>query len=346
MTSTESHSMSLQSLTTIPANINADITTIQANSSNTELCTVESQHGSIPVILILVFVVGFLLNSFSLWVFCLRIPHWSSGTTLQFNLALSDALGTPATPLMAVYLTNGSNWTFGPLLCVFKIVLLSAHFLGSILFLMLISIHHYVVVVKFNKSSHMKQNGFVRKLCGGVWLLLLVEALVLTYFLPPSKEGDKTQCLTIHQHDLTDVYFVINFFLLILGFLLPFSVAAESYRRLANSVSQLNINSARGLSVKIKSQRMIGICLVIFGLCFLPLNLVRTIGVVVNKYSEACTMLRHLDTAYYVSFILAGVNSCLDPLLYCFGSQTFRKAFQGGSFSVGRMNTQRSTTEL
>ncbi|XP_047448187.1 P2Y purinoceptor 2 [Mugil cephalus] len=317
------------------------------SSNNTSVsCLGESQHVSIVVLLCIVFFVGFLLNIFSLWVFCCRMPCWTSGTTLQFHLALSDALATPVTPMMAVYFAMGNDWPFGRFLCQVKISLLSSHFYGSTIFLTLISIHRYTAVVHFNRSSFMKRKDFIKKLCGGVWLLLLIQSLVYGFMLPPSREEGHSQCLTIHQKKLTDTYFTINFILFIFGFLLPFFVSAVCYGRLANTLTRLNINSAKGLKVKLKSQRMIGMCLVIFLLCFLPLNVVRTVGVILKKYyPQQCHTLQQVETAYYATWILAGVNSCLDPLLYCFGSQNFRDAFQ--SLRIGQGDVpNRSDSEM
>ncbi|XP_029916561.1 P2Y purinoceptor 2 [Myripristis murdjan] len=317
------------------------------NSSNeSESCPVQPQHVSINVLLNLVFLLGFLLNSFSLWVFCCRMPRWNPGTMLQFHLALSDAIATPATPMMAVYFAMGSHWPFGQFLCQVKIALLSSHFYGSTVFLTLISIHRYVAVVRFNRGSCMKRKAFVKKLCAGVWFVLLIQAVIYAFILPLGKAGRNNQCLSIHQKDLTEAYFVINFILFIFGFVVPFLVSAFCYKRLASTLTHLNVSTAKGLVVKVKSQRMIGVCLVIFGLCFLPLNMTRTVGVVLKKYyPQQCHVLLRFETAYYASWILAGVNCCLDPVLYCFGSQRFMATFQ--SLRTGLKDVQnRSDSDL
>ncbi|XP_017289450.1 P2Y purinoceptor 2 [Kryptolebias marmoratus] len=300
------------------------------NSSNASgICVGENQHAALTVVLCLVFFVGFLFNMFSLWVFCCRFPSWTSGTTLQFHLALSDAIATPVTPLMAVYFAMENNWPFGQFLCQVKIALLSSHFYGSTIFLTLISVHRYIAVVHYNKTSRFKRKSFIQRLCSCVWFVLLIQSLIYAILLPTSKESGNSQCLSIHQRNLTDSYFIINLVLFIFGFLLPFAVSAVCYSRLASMLARLNTNTAKGLKVKLKSQRMIGMCLVIFGLCFLPMNVIRTLGVVVKKfYPHQCHILTKMETAYYATWVLAGVNSCLDPVLYCFGSQNFRDTLQ------------------
>ena len=237
---------------------------------------------SLIVLLCLVFFLGFLLNGFSLWVFWCRMPRWTSGTTLQFHLAISDAIATSVIPMLAVYFIMGNKWPFGWFMCQVDIALLSSYFYGSTIFLTLISIHRYEAVVHFNKSSCMKRKPFVQKLCAGVWFLLLIQALVYAVVLRPSKES--SQCLSIRERNLTDTYFVINIVQLICGFLLPFVVSVVCYTCLAGSLTHHNISIAQGLKVKVKSLRMIGLCLVIFGLCFLPLSVIKTVVVVLKKH--------------------------------------------------------------
>lgn len=317
-----------------------------SNSSNA--CSPEAQHMSLAVILCLVYLLGLLLNGFSLWVFTCRIHKWDSGAVLQFNLALSDAIITPLTPLMAAYFVMDSNWNFGPFVCQMKIAVLSVHFNGSVIFLTLISIHRYMTVVHFNRSSLMKRKTFVKKLCAGIWCFLIIIGIVYGWLLPVTTEENHEQCLSIHQGKLTDAYFVINFVTLFFWCILPLTISVFCYSRLASSVSRININSIQGQSAKTKSLRMIGICLVIFGLCFLPLNVVRTLGVVMKKYHpERCTVLLQVETAYYACYILAGINCCLDPLIYFFGSRNFIKAFRSSLrvFGVKRNAENKNESE-
>ncbi|XP_060762706.1 P2Y purinoceptor 1-like [Neoarius graeffei] len=310
--------------------------------SNDKTCTVEeAQDISLTVFICLVYTTGFLLNVFSLWVFIFRMTKWNAGTVLQFNLAISDALAFPAAPLLAAYFVNESKWEFGSFLCNLKIALISIHIYGSILFLTLISIHRYVVVVHFKRSLRMKRKAFVKKLCFGVWCFLLVCAIIFGILLSDTKVDECKQCFSIHQTRLVSKYFIINFVLVVFGFLVPFTVAVVCYSCLTRTVTQVNSKSLHSQSVKTKSLRTIGICLVIFGFSFFPLNVTRTVAVVLKKYCSECSQLfTQVETAYYSSYVLAGVNCCLDPIIYFFGSHSFNKSFRR-SVTIKRSQQER-----
>ncbi|XP_072521075.1 P2Y purinoceptor 2-like [Salminus brasiliensis] len=299
-------------------------------------CPVVSQHISIAVLLCLVLLLGLLLNIFSVWVFLRRMPKWKAGTILQFHLAISDAIICPLAPFIMVYFALGGNWAFGSLMCRVKIALLTTHFYGSILFLTLISVHRYVSVVYHSQDSCLKQKDFVKRLCAGVWLFVLIKGVVCFSLLDISTVGNHTVCLSIHQGENIEVYFAMNFVLLIPGFLVPFTISLFCYIRLARSLSSINICHQKGKQIKSKSQKMVAICLVIFGLCFLPMNVVRTMIVVVKKYfSSNCDLLLQVETAYYASWVLSSANCCLDPLIYCFSSENFTKAVRSSLRKIG-----------
>uniref|UniRef100_A0A8C6THB4 G-protein coupled receptors family 1 profile domain-containing protein n=1 Tax=Neogobius melanostomus TaxID=47308 RepID=A0A8C6THB4_9GOBI len=296
-------------------------------NNSSEICLPTAQHLSIPVLMCLVYFIGFLLNVFSLWVFCCRLPSWSTGTVLQFNLALSDALATPVTPLIATYFIMGNNWPFGQLLCQVKIALMTSHFYGSTFFLTLISVHRYMAVVHYNKSNKMKDKSFIKKLCTGVWLLLLAQSLVYSFVVPPTKVGNRAQCLSFSQKTLTNSLFVINFVLFFFGFLLPLSISAYCYFRITNALSRLNTSTHKGLKVKLKSQRMIRMCLIILGSASCH-ECNSDDGSGDNKvfsstvpHSPSCPVRLLLLLDCGRTELLPG------PAALCFGSQNFRDAF-------------------
>ncbi|XP_026068476.1 P2Y purinoceptor 4 [Carassius auratus] len=305
------------------------------SNDSSRFCPINPQHISISVLICLTFLVGFLLNVFSLWVFTCRTPEWTSNTVLQFHLAVSDVLLCPMGPFMAVYY-HTVNWSFGKAFCRLKIALISFHIYTSILFLTLISIHRYVVVVRYNQVSHMNRKDFVQKLCAGVWLFVLIKGTVLAAVLDTSNVDNRTLCLSIHQGQYTDFYFIVNFTILIPGLLLSFLVSAICYTLLVRSMSHLDTSHDSGQAIKSKSCKMVAVCLVIFVVCFTPMNVARSVGLVVKKFlPNECSLLLKVETAYYVSWILAGANCCLDPIIYCFSCQKFTKTLRISLRKIG-----------
>ncbi|XP_053084720.1 lysophosphatidic acid receptor 6 [Pangasianodon hypophthalmus] len=317
-----------------------------SSSDATTACSVESQPAPISVLICLVLGLGLLLNIFSMWVFKYRTPEWKSGTVLQFHLAVSDLMLCPLAPFLTVYFALG-QWPFGSLMCRLKIILLVTHFYGSIFFLTLISIHRYISVVYHSQEFRMKQKDFVKKLCVGVWAVVLIKGVVCSLVLDTSTEGNRTLCLSIHQETYIEVYFFTNFTLLLPGFLIPFTISLVCYSRLVRSMSGINICHQKGKLMKSKSLKMVAVCLLIFGLCFTPVNVIRTIIVVVKKFypTHRCLLLQ-IETSYYVSWILSSANCCLDPLIYCFASQNFKTAFRSSLRKIGvRFQTAREDIE-
>ncbi|KAI2664707.1 P2Y purinoceptor 4 [Labeo rohita] len=210
------------------------------------VCPMKPQHISISVLICLTFLVGLLLNVFSLWVFTCKTPEWTSNTVFQVHLAVSDVIICPMGPFMAVYY-HTANWPFGKALCQLKIALMTFHIYSSILFLTLISIHRYVVVVCYNQDSYMNRKNFVQKLCFGVWLLVLVKGTVLAMILDTSTVNNHTLCLSIHQDQYTNSYFIANFSVLIPGLLLAFTVSVICYSLLWHS-SKMNTSDSLNAS--------------------------------------------------------------------------------------------------
>ncbi|XP_026866696.1 lysophosphatidic acid receptor 6-like [Electrophorus electricus] len=298
--------------------------------NNTNLCAVKQQHMFTAVLFCLVLLLGLFLNVFSMWVFCCRMPEWKAGTVLQFHLAISDVIVCPLGPVIVLYFAQGKYFwdTFWRVTCRLKIILMTVHFYGSIFFLTLISIHRYVSVVYHHQDSRMKQKDFVHKLCLGVWVAVFLKGILLvSFFDSSSNNGNITICLYIHQGQTTEMCFAINFILVIFGFLIPFTVSVVCYSRLVWSVSGISVCHPKGKLIKRKSHKMVTACLVIFGLCFMPMNVVRIAMVVVKFFfPKNCDLLDGVEVAYFVTWIVSLINCSLDPLIYCFASQKFTKA--------------------
>ncbi|XP_064210643.1 P2Y purinoceptor 2-like [Anguilla rostrata] len=297
--------------------------------SNSTVCPSQKLHPSLPWLMVVFYLGGFLLNSLSLCLFGSRAMKWNSGVVLQFNLALSDMLITPAAPFIVLY-SMWDDWPFGVFLCQFKVFLLSVHVYGGICFLTLISIHRCSTVARHRgpTQSRMANPQYVRRLCAAVWVALLLQGLPFFGLLDTwvDEADNTTKCLNFHQPNMATLFFVYNLTVLVAGVVVPFCVFAACYAWLGAFLSRVK---AQGADVKGRAARVIAACMFIFTLCYVPLHVTRTVGVTVALFHPTrCQMLNRAEDWYYASFTLSAANCCLDPLLYCFSSRRFREALR------------------
>ncbi|XP_009895150.2 P2Y purinoceptor 2-like [Dryobates pubescens] len=263
----------------------------------------------------------------SFWVFCFRIKQWDSGTILQFSLVLGDILIIPAAPLRISYFSLGNQWLFGQFLCQLEVFLHSTHMYSSIYFLMVICIHRYFVVVSYKSKTLWKEKSFLIKLSLFIWLILFIQGLPYFFLLKTSVIDGSAKCLNIHQSDLSSVYFFYNAVLVVFSFLLPFAISLTFGVLLGAAINQVAKKGFRGKKMKSRSLQMITVSLVIFAACFGPLHICRTIAIAVKYYGLACKLLQQAELAYYISWVFTMANTCLDPLIYVFANDKFKKSF-------------------
>ncbi|XP_056395854.1 lysophosphatidic acid receptor 6-like [Hyla sarda] len=293
--------------------------------------TCQPQHIGIiiPISLGVIYSIGFVLNCISLWIFWFRVKQWNSTVILQFNLAISDAIITPAAPLIIIYsLTD--NWTFGTFFCQFKVFLLSTHMYGSIYFLTLISVHRYFSVAQNVKRKALTTKPFITKLCIIVWCCLFAQGIPFFFVLKTSEIHGVTKCLSIHQNDQAVLFFVWNGVILFSGLLIPFTITLVCYSLLSRYILNVNpMNTLTNVMVS-KSVQMIFVSLIIFIICYIPVHITRTVGVTITLFfPNMCSFLEKVEVAYYLTWMLSGTNCCLDPIIYFFGSDRFNSTLTG-----------------
>ncbi|KAG8549509.1 hypothetical protein GDO81_020984 [Engystomops pustulosus] len=297
------------------------------SSANFTSCQPQTINPFIPIFLSFIFFIGFVMNCISLWIFWFKVKQWNSTVILQFNLAISDAIITPAAPLIIIYsLTD--HWTFGTFFCQFKVFLLSTHMYGSIYFLTLIGIHRYFSVAHSVKRRAWTTKPFITKLCIGVWVCLLLQGIPFFFVLQTSEVHGVTKCLSFHQTEQAILFFVWNWVILFSGLLIPFTITLVCYSLLSRYILNVNpMNTMTNVMVS-KSVQTIFVSLIIFIICYIPVHITRTMGVTITLFFPAeCILLENVEVAYYITWMMSGTNCCMDPILYCFASERFKHTF-------------------
>ncbi|XP_061112018.1 G-protein coupled receptor 20 [Conger conger] len=254
------------------------------------------------VINLLIFCTGVLLNSLALYVFCFRTVPRTTPVIYTINLAVTDLLvGLSLPTRIILYYSKGKC-----LACSY--VHLFSYFVNmycSILFLTCICVDRYLAIVQAEASRRWRSPTIAKGASVCVWLF----AIVVTY---SSLTGavSHTACCRSKLFALT-----------VFEFLLPLVVIAAFTVRVACALASPRL-MRRSREHRMRAIQLLLTVLVIFTVCFTPFH----VRQVVDHFWPD---LPHRVAVYHATVTLSSLNSCLDPVVYCFVTNNFRAAVRG-----------------
>ncbi|XP_069753566.1 cysteinyl leukotriene receptor 1-like isoform X2 [Narcine bancroftii] len=277
-----------------------------------------------PVVYSFVCVIGLTSNMVALFVFCRIAKRKNQSTVYLMNLAIADFLFGLSLPLRVVYYLRKGDWPFGDFLCRISSYIFYVSMYCSILFLTCLSVSRYLSLVHFGK--HQKGFTFRRCIiaCISVWLFVLVAAA--PFLLTGSQLfNGKVKCFESMNATSGIRIMKMNYFALIVGFLLPFTTILTCYLLMIKHLVRLSRKSKR---IK-RDVAMTILVLGVFLICFLPYHVQRTVHLhFLVHHRDNCHLENVLRKSVVATLCLAVANSCFDPLLYIFvgpGFKTFIK---------------------
>ncbi|XP_067112347.1 G-protein coupled receptor 20 [Osmerus mordax] len=258
---------------------------------------------SLMVLNSLMFVAGVALNSLALLVFCRHPPPSSAPVVYTINLAVADLLVALSLPArVALYHSEGSCWLCSYLHSFSYFV----NMYCSILFLTSICVDRYLAVAMPMRSSRRWRSPAVaRAVSGGVWAL----AVVVTYSLQSPALGPTSWSVPA------------LFSLAVLEFLFPLVVMLGCTLRAAWVLLSHPQGMVQGRGRRGRAVRLLVVVLVVFTVCFGPFHVRQTL-VYFRVVGEGPGQV----LAYHATVTLSSLNSCLDPVVYCFVTDRFRVA--------------------
>ncbi|KAJ8415751.1 hypothetical protein AAFF_G00403080 [Aldrovandia affinis] len=249
------------------------------------------------VINALIFTVGLVLNSLALYVFCLRTKPSTTSVIYTINLAVTDLLVNLSLPTRIVlYYSEGKCLTCSYL----HIFSYFVNMYCSILFLTSICVDRYLAIVQVDASRRWRSPGVAKGVCVFIWLL----AIVVTYSL----------LSTAFKHDACCQSKL--FALTVFEFFLPLVIIIVFTTRIACALASPGLMQ-QSRERRMKAVQLLVTVLVIFTVCFTPFHVRQ---VLLFFYPD----MPHHVIVYHVTVTLSSLNSCLDPVVYCFVTNNFR----------------------
>lgn len=282
----------------------------------------------VPILFGLIVVIGLIGNTLVVIVVACNPLMRSTTNVLIINLAVADLLFIMFCVPFTAFDYALPYWPFGDVWCrvVQYLVIVCAY--ASIYTLVLMSFDRFLAVVHPIASMSIRtvRNAFVA--IGILWAVILlacIPALLSHGQVSYNIYGIQySVCVFLSNEDYNYAAFQICFFMS--SYIIPLALIFVLYmlmlKRLWFGVAPGGRISAESLKSKKRVTRMVVIVVVIFAVCWCPIQIVLVLKSV-NSYPIGTFRI----VVQIASHILAYMNSCVNPILYAFLSENFRKAF-------------------
>uniref|UniRef100_A0A8D0G5M0 Galanin receptor type 1 n=2 Tax=Sphenodon punctatus TaxID=8508 RepID=A0A8D0G5M0_SPHPU len=274
----------------------------------------------------LIFALGVLGNSLVITVLARSKAGKPRSTTNIFilNLSIADlAYLLCCIPFQAtVYVLP--TWVLGAFICKFIHYFFTVSMLVSIFTLSAMSVDRYVAIVHSRRSSALRISRNALLGVGLIWLLSIAMASPVAQHqrLFHRDASNQTFCWEQWANPYHKKVYVVCTF--VFGYLLPLLLISFCYAKVLNHLhKKLRNMSKKSEASKKKTAQTVLVVVVVFGISWLPhhvIHLWAEFGVF--PLTQASFLFR------VTAHCLAYSNSSVNPIIYAFLSENFRKAYK------------------
>uniref|UniRef100_A0A4W5NRV4 C-C motif chemokine receptor 8 n=1 Tax=Hucho hucho TaxID=62062 RepID=A0A4W5NRV4_9TELE len=274
-------------------------------------------HGAsfLPVLYSLFFILGFLGNVLVLWVILLGVRLCSMTDMCLLNLALADLLLVCTLPFLAHHARD--QWVFGDVMC--KVVL-SAYHVGlysGIFFITLMSVDRYLAIVHavYAMRARTRKHGGIAAVV--TWLAGFLASFPEALFFKVEKHNEKENCRPVYDGQGLRIFGLLK--MNILGLLIPLAIMGFCYTQIVRRL--LSAPSSKKQAI-----RLVLIVVVVFFCCWIPYNLTSFFKALeLSEVYLSCERSKAISLTLQITEAMAYSHSCLNPILYVFMGQKFRR---------------------
>lgn len=305
------------------------------------------QHHVYAAVYSVILAPGLLGNVLALWVFRVYIKETKKAVVFMMNLAVADLLQVLSLPLRIYYYLN-HTWPFGHPLCMFCFYLKYVNMYASIFFLVCVSVRRCELIMRPLRYNSSRRKGDTY-ICAIGWLVvclgclpfpllrnpttaaphLRTEASILLP-VPSSSPAPGSEPVCFSELPMRSVSAPGAWALLVtaelVGFVVPLVLVVACTCLTAGSLREAKGGAVHDRGEKRRALRMVLSCAVLFLLCFAPYHVTLPLDFLVKANALSSCSLRELVLRCHpVTLCLASLNSGLDPLMYYFTTDEFRR---------------------
>ncbi|KAM9488065.1 C-C chemokine receptor type 4-like [Clarias gariepinus] len=273
----------------------------------------------LPVLYSLFFVVGFLGNMLVLWVILRGAQMKSMTDVCLLNLAIADLLLIFTLPFLAHYARD--TWVFGNAMCTLVLSVYYIGFYAGIFFIVLMSIDRYLAIVHavFALRIRSKKYGIFASVV--VWIITIPASFpeLLDLGMDDQNNCDAYPKINLESYNgsKSAAFFKMN----VVGMLIPLTIVGFCYSMILWRLQTVR-TSKKPLTI-----RLVVVVMVVFFCCWIPYNIAALLKALElrNILSSDCELSKSIQLMLQATEAVAYSHSCLNPFLYVFVGEKFRR---------------------
>ncbi len=281
----------------------------------------EYQHHIYAIFYTVILVPGLIGNVLALWVFYAYIKETKKAVIFMINLAIADLLQVLSLPLRIYYYLNNS-WPFGDAACLLCFYLKYVNMYASIYFLACISLRRCRLIIQPLRCGTTKRRR-ERSLCIIGWLIVCLGCLPFPLLRKTKYKHCFTELPMIQLSKILGVSLVTVAEMV--GFLLPLGIVVTCAWLTAASLRQ-NTCVLQDTGEKHKALKMVLSCATVFLVCFVPYHVTFPLDFLAKSNCNVSSAFKNAVLHVHpVTLCLASLNCCLDPVMYYFTTDEFKR---------------------
>lgn len=276
-------------------------------------CMHEASCISVVVILALIFLLGFIGNGLVIWISGFKMKK-TINTTWYLSLAISDFVFCAFLPLNIANMVM-ETWVFGRYLCKLIPSIMFLNMFSSIFLLVVISIDRCVSVMfpVWSQNRRTVQKASVVVVLA--WVLAITLSVPSMIFRDVQTHMGKTTCFNNYTSDPNN-HKIVVFSRFLAGFVFPFLLIIFSY-----SIIILKLRNSR-MTKNSKPFKVMSVLVAAFFVCWLPYHVFVLLELNHQNYDYNV-----LSIGLKAGTCMAAANSFLNPVLYVFMGNDFKRKF-------------------
>ncbi|KAF5914833.1 hypothetical protein HPG69_010899 [Diceros bicornis minor] len=259
-----------------------------------------------------------------------------------FNLALADALATSTLPFQSVNYLMGT-WPFGTILCKIVISIDYYNMFTSIFTLCTMSVDRYIAVCHPVKALDFRtpRNAKIVNVCN--WILSSAIGLPVMFMATTKYRHGSIDCTLTFSHPTWYWENLLKICVFIFAFIMPVLIITVCYGLMIlrlKSVRMLSGSKEKDRNLR-RITRMVLVVVAVFIVCWTPIHIY-----VIIKALVTIPETTFQTVSWHFCIALGYTNSCLNPVLYAFLDENFKRCFREFCIPTSSTIEQQNSTRI